>query len=69
MHADASDCDRPPQDSGVAWTYRSEAFAEDLDEAPRVASVVAPTRRESAARPIRAALRVLAGSRSPRLAG
>lgn len=69
MHADASERDRPPHDTGLSWTYRSEAFAEDLDEAPRVASVVAPTRRESAARPIRAALRVLTGYRSPRLAG
>ena len=76
MHANASDFDRQHQEAPIqgapagdhSWMYRSEAFAEDLDEAPRLAVVADPGRRSPVARPVRAVLRSLSGF-SPRLAG
>jgi len=76
MQADASDRDHQHQEAPThgtpagdhSWMYRSEAFAEDLDDAPRPAVVADPGRRSAVARPVRAVLRSLGGF-SPRPAG
>ena len=65
MHADASDRDRrpPPQPApsrepgeDLSWMYRSEAFAEDLEDAPRISAVSEPAGRSPIAQSVQAVM-------------
>jgi hypothetical protein len=74
MTADARDRqnqtpDNPPEPGrdALSWLYRSEAFAEDLDEAPVASVVAAPLRRGISG--VSDVLRSIGGRFSPGLAG